>query len=139
MKRDSWGVRAPLPAFRVLLIGVVFAVSLLVLGASGEVELSKDIASWTSIMTEDFEGAFPGSWYVFDDRAGYGEYYWAKRNCRPHSGAYSGWGVGDGADGAGLSCGADYPNNAKSWMVYGPFDLINATDAELIFSFWLLS
>jgi len=110
------------------------------LEASGEVGLPEDMAGWTNIMTEDFESDFPGTWDVLDDTgAADGEYYWAKRNCRPHSSSYSGWGVGGGADGSSLSCGANYPNNAEAWMVYGPFDLTNATDAELLFWYWNLS
>jgi predicted secreted protein len=108
-------------------------------GDSGEVELPEGTLGWTNIMTEGFEGSFPGSWDVFDDVAGYGEYYWARRNCRPHSGSYSGWSVGGGANGSSLSCGAYYPNYAESWMVYGPFDLTNATDAELLFWYWNFS
>jgi inhibitor of cysteine peptidase len=38
----------------------------------GEVELPGDLGTWTNIMTEDFEGDFPGQWDVFDDIAGYG-------------------------------------------------------------------
>ncbi len=107
---------------------------------SGEVELQGDLGTWTNIMTEDFEGNFPGPWDVLDDTgAADGEYYWAKRNCRPHSGSYSGWGVGGGANGGSLSCGANYPNNAEAWMVYGPFDLTNASDAELLFWYWNFS
>ena len=93
---------------------------------------------WTIITTEDFEGDFPGAWEVFDeDGAANGEYHWAKRDCRPHGGDHSGWCVGGGKDGAGLACGALYPDNAHSWMVYGPFDLSKATYAEMRFSFWL--
>jgi len=106
---------------------------------SGEVERQGELGSWTNIMTENFEGNFPGAWNVFDNAAGYGEYYWGKRNCRPYAGSYSGWAVGGGADGGSLSCGANYPNNAKSWMIYGPFDLSSATDAELLFWYWNLS
>jgi predicted secreted protein/cell division septation protein DedD len=106
---------------------------------AGEVELQGDLGGWVNIMTEDFEGSFPGPWSVFDNVSGYGEYYWGKCNCRPHSGSYSGWGVGGGADGSSLYCGANYPDNAKSWMIYGPFDLSSASDAELLFWFWNLS
>jgi hypothetical protein len=108
-------------------------------GDSEEVELPEGMLGWSNILTENFEEGFPGLWDVFDDRAGYGEYYWDKRNCRPHSGSYSGWGIGGGADGGSLGCGAPYPNNAESWMVYGPFDLTDATDAELLFWCWNLS
>ena len=42
-----------------------------------------------------------------------------------------------GANGAALSCGANYPNNALSWMVYGPFSLVGATAADMTLWFWL--
>ena len=106
---------------------------------SEQVEMQGSPGDWINIMTEDFEGTFPGSWLVLDGINGYGEYYWGKRNCRPHSGSYSGWAVGGGADGSGLSCGTYYPEYTKPWMVYGPFDLSDATDAELLFWYWLYS
>lgn len=106
----------------------------------GEVGLAEDMAGWTTIMAEDFEGDFPGPWSVLDGTgAADGEYYWAKRDCRPHSGSHSGWAVGGGTDGGSLPCGANYPHNAEAWMIYGPFDLADATDAELLFWYWNLS
>jgi hypothetical protein len=97
-------------------------------------------STWTNITTENFESAFPKTgWAVADYYAGSGEYYWGKRTCRPHSGSYSGWGVGAGANGAGLSCGSDYPNFAFSWLIYGPFSLTGASDAELLYDAWVNS
>jgi hypothetical protein len=96
--------------------------------------------TWITITTEDFEGTFPkAGWQVEDFQSGSGEYYWAKRTCRPNSGSYSGWGVGGGANGGGLACGSNYPNNAHSWLIYGPFSLVGATDAELLYSRWVKS
>ena len=97
-------------------------------------------AGWTTITSMDFEGTFPGSWSVFDaDGATYGEYYFAKKNCRSYGGSYSGWAIGGGAAGSALSCGANYPHYADSWMVFGPFDLTGATAADLTFQLWLES
>ncbi len=96
-------------------------------------------SGWQTIIYEDFEGTFPGPWTVFDDYPGFGEYYWAKRNCRPYQGGYSGWGVGGGANGSTLSCGSNYPDNAEGWMVYGPFSLVGASDADLTLKLWLNS
>ncbi len=88
--------------------------------------------AWTGITSMDFEGTFPGGWNVFDnDGATNGEYFWGKRTCLPENGSYSGWAVGAGANGTALSCGANYPNYADSWMIYGPFSLVGATAAEL--------
>ncbi len=95
-------------------------------------------ATWTVLVSETFEGSFPGVWDVFDnDGTTNGEYFWAKRNCQANGGTYSGWGVGGGANGAALSCGSNYPNNADSWMVFGPFSLADAAAAELNFDLWL--
>lgn len=95
-------------------------------------------AGWQTIASQDFEGAFPGEWIVSDnDGATGGEYYWEARTCRPYAGSYSGWGVGGGAQGAALACGSDYPHNAYSWIVYGPFDLEDAIAGELAFKLWL--
>ena len=35
-----------------------------------------------------------------------------------------------------MSCGAYYPNDAYTTMIYGPFDLSSATDAEVTFYRW---
>jgi hypothetical protein len=95
---------------------------------------------WTTILTEDFEGPFPGPWDVWDENgASYGEYYWGKRDCMPYAGSYSGWAVGDGSSGSGLSCGASYPNYVQSLMRYGPFSLADASAAELTFKLWQYS
>jgi hypothetical protein len=95
-------------------------------------------SGWTVIMSEDFEGAFPGSWAVFDnDGATNGEYHWAKSDCQAYAGSYGGWAVGGGSDGSSLSCGSNYPSNASSWMVYGPFSLADATAADLSFKLWI--
>ena len=97
---------------------------------------------WTTILSEDFEGTWPtGNWVVGDNDVPpelNGEYYWANR-CSGYNSALSAWGIGGGANGSGLSCGASYPNLANSWMIYGPVDLSQATAAELSFNFWLNS
>lgn len=95
---------------------------------------------WITIFSDDFEGAFPGEWHVFDgDGDTHGEYFWGKRDCRPYTGGHSAWAVGGGADGSALACGSHYPDNAYSVMIYGPFSLEDATEAELRFVYWLNS
>lgn len=95
-------------------------------------------SGWEILVSTDFEGEFPNPWIVHDnDGTMNGEYYWGKRDCRAYAGSFSGWAVGAGTDGAGLSCGSNYPNNADSWMVYGPFSLVGATAADLNFKLWL--
>ena len=99
-------------------------------------------AEWTTIFEENFEStAWPASsgWSVFDDDGTTGgEYYWANR-CSGRASARSAWAVGGGASGRGLACGATYPCCNESWMIAGPFDLSDATDAEMYFEFWVNS
>ena len=93
---------------------------------------------WTVIVEEDFEGLFPGQWQLRDGEPGEGLYVLGPRACRAFSGSQSGWVVGGGA-GAGLGCKSAYPRHVESWMVYGPFSLAGASDAELAFQLWLNS
>lgn len=97
---------------------------------------------WQVIVHEDFEGDFPtGLWQIHDGNGSAGgEYFWAKRDCKPSEndgGAYSAWAVGGGDDGRNLACGQNYRDSANSWMIYGPFDLTDATAAEVIFDLWV--
>ena len=94
---------------------------------------------WVTILSEDFEGEFPGAWRVSDQSGQATEYLWGKRDCRPYGGSYSGWAVGGGASGAALACESDYPHDADAWMEYGPFSLEDATAVELSFRYWLYS
>jgi hypothetical protein len=90
------------------------------------------------ILVDGFEGAFPGPWRVIDNLPGDGrEILWARSACRPHAGAHSAWGVGGGAQGGALPCGAEYPHSAQSWLVYGPFSLSGAASARLDLLLWL--
>jgi hypothetical protein len=91
---------------------------------------------WEEIVHEDFEGDFPtGLWYTSQD-CEEGSYTWAPRDCRPHTGNKSAWCVGGGADGSQLECGSDYPNEAVTQLIYGPFDLSDATAAKMTFWTW---
>ena len=91
----------------------------------------------TTIMSEGFEGAFPnGLWSVYDgDGAANGEYLWDDDDYYPHIDDWSAWVAGAGAN--GLDPAYDnYANNMQSWMVYGPFDLSEATAASVSFCYW---
>lgn len=94
--------------------------------------------SWSPIVKEFFEGAFPrGSWDVFDNNGpAYGEFYWDEDDYKPYGGAMSAWPANGGADGLDPQA-YYYPDDLDSWMVYGPFSLADALDAELRFWWWL--
>jgi len=88
------------------------------------------LSGLVTIMSENFESDFPsGLWKVSAS-----DYTWAKRDCKVHGGAFSAWAAGGGARGGALACGANYPDNVSSSMVYGPFDLSDANYAAV--SFW---
>ena len=94
--------------------------------------------TWVTIMSDDFEGSFPGVWGVSD---GYTDdyYQWAKSSCRSNGGSYSAWAIGDNTGGADPGCGADYTNLVYTWMYHGPFSLADAQAAEINYSLWLNS
>ena len=69
---------------------------------------------------------------MFDANSASGIDYWDDLTCRSHAGSWSIWAadIGDMTD-----CG-NYDNNMTAWMIYGPFDLSDAQDAELNFYYW---
>lgn len=88
-------------------------------------------ASWITIMAENFEGVFPsGSWQVDDNPT------WAKDDFNPYRGSKSAWCARGGSSGLDPATN-NYPNNMNAWMIYGPFDLSDVTEADLIFNYWL--
>jgi hypothetical protein len=95
--------------------------------------------SWSTIMAEGFEGWFPpnnSSWRVLDTNGRTnGEYFWDDTSFKPRTGSSSAWPARGGAN-ALNPARSNYQNNMRSWMVYGPFSLSNATDADLLFSYW---
>ena len=96
-------------------------------------------SAWMTLINDGFEGSFPGVWQVLDSYDNGQEHYFNKRDCRQQAGAWSAWAVGGGAEGGALACGANYPDDAESWMVYGPFSLLDAAAADLTFQLYLNS
>jgi hypothetical protein len=81
------------------------------------------------LLSEGFEGAFPGAWEPIGDPT------WGRTDCKTHGGKYAIWPAAGGS-GAVTPCTDNYPNNIWSLIVAGPFDLSNATAAELVFDRW---
>lgn len=82
------------------------------------------------LMSEDFEGSFPSAGWILHDAEGTG-HVWGKESFRVHGGSYSMWECAGGS--SALPSGSDYANNMQTWAIYGPFDLSDATSAELRF------
>ena len=88
---------------------------------------------WQTIMTDDFEGPWPGVWTTWV-APGATDAYWGKDGYRSYTGSYSAFCAKSGE--AGVNPPSNYLNNMYAWMIYGPFSLEDATAAELNFWFW---
>ena len=90
-------------------------------------------------MSEDFEGSFPRGFWDVSDNSGliFGDYYWGQRDCEVDTGSLARGRSAPASMGRVLGCDTHYPNGADSWMVYGPFSLADATDAELLYRAWV--
>lgn len=107
--------------------------------APGDVSLDGIAVQGTQVvLSEGFEGAFPGSWSVFDDDgATSGEVYWDDTLHRSYTGSWSAYCADGGANAS--PPGTSYSNGMTSWMVYGPFSLADAVAGTLSFRYWNMS
>jgi subtilisin family serine protease len=94
-------------------------------------------ASWTTVVCEDFEGAWPtGVWRTYDGNGTTGGIIcWGTTDFLAYQGGHSAW------PGRGCVDGDDpnfflYGPNLDSWMVAGPFSLAGAGAAEVRFRLW---
>ncbi len=77
----------------------------------------------------------PAGWARYSS----GEYTWGRRSCLSFHGSFSAWAVGDRFAGPALACSSNYTDNLSIWLTYGPFDLSDATAAQLSFRYYLNS
>jgi len=98
----------------------------------------ESIAGWSLIKTEYFEGAFPNTgWTVVDLSADGKQRYWNKDDYKHYNGSYAAWPARGGSDGLDPSPGNDhYFNDMNTRMIYGPFDLSDASQADTDFRLW---
>lgn len=94
-----------------------------------ETGLATDPRDWTVLFAEGFEGEFPGSDWTLD-----GEPTWGRTSYKSHSGVWSAYGAGGGS--GAVAPPGPYPNDVDTWMIYGPFDLSQATAAQFEFYYW---
>jgi immune inhibitor A len=90
--------------------------------------------TWTTITSLNFESGL-GGWQT-GYNGGAAPYAWAARTCRAYAGGYGGWSIGTSTSGA-PTCSSNYPDNADSWLIFGPFDLRGVNAAKLSFKLWL--
>jgi hypothetical protein len=97
-------------------------------------------SDWMITFEEDWEDGFDEGVWVSIDRNGAagGEYKWADRavDSPLNEGARSAWAVGGGQNGQAKDpADGGYPGGVDSWLIYGPFSLAAAGDAELSFNY----
>jgi hypothetical protein len=106
-------------------------------GEGAQVEPQAVPPGATIIHTQNFEGTFPATRWTVLDRSNDGfTRVWDDAHCDPCGGDWAAWPADGGANGLNPCGGADYPNNMLTWMIYGPFDLSDATEAGGEFIMW---
>lgn len=95
---------------------------------AGKADLLTASSIASTIINEDFEGAFPPPGWSATG-------HWGKSNCKASAGSFSAWAEG----GSGLACSSVYHQNDNSTLTYGPFDLSDALTATLEFDLNLWS
>ena len=97
------------------------------------------LAGWTTIKSEDFEGAWPNDWVcTYNYTASGVPVTWATETYLKHAGSKGGWPHASAYDPWNyyLTSANPAPDpSKKSYMTYGPFSLVGATDARV--TFWL--
>jgi len=98
---------------------------------------SSSAMNWVVLKSEGFESSFPNVWQISYNPSA--PYFWDDVAANAHSGSRSGWCMGGTVPPNPVPNPntGQYVNNMNSWMVYGPFDLSDATDAKLDFWYWL--
>jgi len=94
--------------------------------------------SWQAIITQTFEGVFPSTGWTVQDLSNDGyTRYWDDDDYRPHWGNWAAWPARGGTHGRNPVAGNDnYFDNMNTRMIYGPFDLSDATMADTNFWLW---
>ncbi|MEA3462650.1 MAG: CARDB domain-containing protein, partial [Bacteroidota bacterium] len=92
-------------------------------------------AGWEVITYETFEGSFPAVGWDCYPASGFADAYWDDNSYRSNTGSWSMFCAGMGT--AAVTPPATYPVDMNTWAIYGPFDLSDATGAELDFMLWL--
>jgi PKD domain len=87
------------------------------------------ISGWVTILNDDFENTFPGTNWELQ-----GSPTWGVQSYRVFQGYKSCW-----CAGTGMIPPGPYAANMNANMVYGPFSLSDANDANITFEWWCKS
>ena len=103
----------------------------------GSVDATALVNNWASsliIVSDGFEGTFPGNWQLSVSPNASPEVTWGKSLYRSASGAASLWCAGGGPE--AQPQGGSYLPYEGTWAIYGPFSLADATAAQADFDTW---
>jgi len=98
-------------------------------------EIGTKVTSTTTIFYEDFEGAWPGSWSVFDSNEADGYDYWGDYYDTTHPAHQGSWDGYCADEGAHPGC-LGYDNNMDAYM-YRSVNLAGYSSATLSYYYWL--
>ncbi len=87
-----------------------------------------------TLLSDGFEGSFPGVWQLWPEQQTTG---WGRSTHRAASGMASAWCAAGGS--SPQPAGAHYVPNMNTWIFAGPFDLSDATAASMEFDLWIAS
>jgi hypothetical protein len=94
-------------------------------------QINAQSRDWQTVKDEGFEGAWPNQWDCYSTASV--DCYWSDDNNRSSVGNWSGY-CADGGSAAPTT--QEYLNYMHCYMVYGPFSLSDATDADVEFDMW---
>lgn len=144
--KDPSSIQKPKTMGRLLIVGGVMVVSIVLLMLiPSAVRSSEDQQGtqqgWQTLYFEDFTLGLGGEWEAIDANGSTGgDYTWGgDADYTYTSGPYSVWATGGLTDGVGLvaSDTYTYPDNADSWLIYGPLEVSDVFAVEASFDWWL--
>ncbi len=97
------------------------------------------VSGWEILETQGFEEAWPwpGACQILYDASDDGlDRTWGHDDHQHHTGDWAAWPAAGGADGIDPQPPVNYPDNLKSWLICGPFDLSDASSAYAAFWLW---
>jgi len=87
-----------------------------------------------TLFADDFEGSFPGQWDVYGVQGYAGRAMWGKVSCKTGGGSGATWCAAGGSS-AQPPC-SQYIQDHGTFLIYGPFDLSDASEGTLDFDVW---
>ncbi len=102
-------------------------------------EAQQQIKVASTLLSEGFESGYPTGLWSYS--SGTNGYTWGVESFKPYTGSASAWCAGWSTKGQpDLNPAVDnYANSMNAWMRWGPFDLSDATAAQMTFYLWLES